>query len=622
MSATPEKTLADPERLIAELRRQLAECKAERDEALEQQTAAAEVLQVINSSPGDLTPVFDAILEKAHRLCETDFGGLQLQDGGKFRSVAERGLADSLAELLRRPFEPVPGSPPARLLRGERIVHIADMAELAQQGRDAARAQAAAEHGFRTGLFVPLRKDADLLGYIVAVRREVRLYSEKEIALLENFAAQAVIAMENARLLDELRQGTEELTRRQAALRNSEERYALAMRAINEGVYEWDVATSEMYYSPRVCELVGLQASELRTMTDWTDRIHPDDRQPFKKAILAHFKGETDRLEAEYRYRHADGSWHWARQHGIALKNEAGRAYRVVGSTGNITDRKAAEQALQEALEQQTATAEVLQVINSSPGDLTPVFNAMLERALRVSESAFGFIATYHGEHFHTAAERGLPPAFAEILATPYRPPPGAPAQRLLDGESFVQIADLREDEGTVRGLTPVRRAMVEAADGRSFLTVPLRREGVLVGVIVIYRREVRPFTDKQIALLQNFAAQAVIAMENARLLAETREALEQQTATAEVLQVINSSPGDLAPVFDAILEKAHSLCGADHGSLFLQDGEIFRAIASRGMPEAMIGPLREGIRANDSSLAQPLMAGEPFVHVHDSALD
>ena len=149
MNATPDSTLADSAQLIADLQRQLAECRAERDEALQRETATAQVLQVINSSPGDLAPVFDAILEKAHRLCGTDFGGLQLQDGGKFRSVAERGLADSLADLLRRPFEPVPGSPPARLLRGQRIVHIANMAELAQQGRDAARAQAAAEHGFR-----------------------------------------------------------------------------------------------------------------------------------------------------------------------------------------------------------------------------------------------------------------------------------------------------------------------------------------------------------------------------------------------------------------------------------------------------------------------------------------
>ena len=130
MRADPQQIIADLQRANAELLQRLDASNAERDEALEQQTATAEVLQVINSSPGDLTPVFGAILEKAHRLCGTDFGGLQLQDGGKFRSVAERGLADSLAELLRRPFEPVPGSPPARLLRGERIVHIAGMAEL------------------------------------------------------------------------------------------------------------------------------------------------------------------------------------------------------------------------------------------------------------------------------------------------------------------------------------------------------------------------------------------------------------------------------------------------------------------------------------------------------------
>jgi len=115
-------------------------------------------------------------------------------------------------------------------------------------------------------------------------------------------------------------------------------------------------------------------------MTDWTDRIHPDDRQSFRNAVVAHFKGETNRLEAEYRYRHVDGSWHWARHHGIALKNNSGRAYRVVGSTGDITDRKAAEEALREALE----------VINSSPDDLAPVFDAMLEKAMRLCGADFG----------------------------------------------------------------------------------------------------------------------------------------------------------------------------------------------------------------------------------------
>jgi hypothetical protein len=166
---------------MAELRRANVELRQRLDEALAREAATAEVLQVINSSPGDLGPVFDTILERAHSLCGIDFGALQLQDGGTFRSVAARGLSEALTELLREPFEPVPRSPPSRLIAGERIVHIADMAEVARQATVDARAQAVAEDGFRTGLFVPLRKDADLLGYIVAMRREVRLYSEKRL---------------------------------------------------------------------------------------------------------------------------------------------------------------------------------------------------------------------------------------------------------------------------------------------------------------------------------------------------------------------------------------------------------------------------------------------------------
>jgi len=203
---------------------------------------------------------------------------------------------------------------------------------------------------------------------------------------------------------------------------------------------------------------------------------------------------------------------------------------------------------LDEALAREAALAEVLGVINSSPGDLALVFDAMLDKAMRLCGAAFGVLRTYAAGSFHLAASRGVPEALVQFLQTGWNPPAGGWGLQALAQEPFIHVIDATEDEGYRQG-NPSRIALVELGGARTYLAVSLRKDSSLIGAISVYRREVRPFSDKQISLLQNFAAQAVIAMENARLLTETREALQQQTATAEVLQVINTSPGDLAGI-------------------------------------------------------------------------
>src|SRR6516225_5580493 len=247
----------------------------------------------------------------------------------------------------------------------------------------------------------------------------------------------------------------------------------------------------------------------------------------------------------------------------------------------------------EEAEAQKVAMAEVLQVINSSPGDLTPVFDAILEKATSLCEAAHGNLWTYDGERFHPVAMHG-DARFTEWISQrgPVAPSaPGTMLDRIVQGEDFATTDDLYRTGAW-------SREMIEISGARTALVVPLRKDCALLGHIFVYRQEVRPFSDKQIALLQNFAAQAVIAMENARLITETREALEQQTATAEVLGVINSSPGDLKPVFDAMLEKTLRLCEAAHGNFLTYDGEVFHTAAVRGEPllaeyRRQLGPLR-----------------------------
>jgi len=356
-------------------------------EALEQQTATAEVLGVINASPGDLAPVFDAMLDKAHRLCGATLGGLLTYDGEFFHTVAKHNLPTAFETAVSQPFRVGPNNPLSRLVRGEPLVHLPDLAQVAAAISDDPMPRAAAElGGVRTILQVPLRKDGVLLGVVMAYRQEVQPFTERQIALLQNFAAQAVIAMENARLITETR----------------------------------------------------------------------------------------------------------------------------------------------EALEQQTATAQVLQVINSSPRDLAPVFDSILEKAMHLCGAAFGEFRARHGDSFRSAATRGVPAAFAEYRRdNAFVAEPGSLGARILAGEQVVHVLDLK-DEDVYRAGYRNRRALVDLGGARTALVASLRKDDTVLGFIIVYRQEVRSFTDKQIALLQNFADQAVIAMENARLLGELRQRTEE----------------------------------------------------------------------------------------------
>jgi hypothetical protein len=241
---------------------------------------------------------------------------------------------------------------------------------------------------------------------------------------------------------------------------------------------------------------------------------------------------------------------------------------------------------LSEALEQQTATAEVLSVISSSPGDLKPVFNTMLENAVRICEAKFGNLFLYEKNSFRIVAQQNPPPAYAERWG---REPvlhigknSQNPLTTLAATRGVVHIADLTTEPGYVAG-EPRMVTLVESAGARTHLLVPMLKEDELVGGISIYRQEVLPFTDKQVELLTNFAAQAVIAIENTRLLSELRESLQQQTATSDVLKVISSSPGELEPVFQAMLQNATRLCGASYSAMWLCEGDGFRSAALYG---------------------------------------
>jgi GAF domain-containing protein/CheY-like chemotaxis protein len=664
------KASSDLQKENAALRRELAE-------ALEQQTATAEVLNVISSSPGTLQAVFETILTNATRLCGAKFGTLNLYDGDVFRNAAVYNVPPAFAATQHVPFRPHPGSAHAEVVRTKRAVQFEDV-RASQPYRDGdPRVVASVDLGGTRTLFTaPMLKEGVLVGTISIYRQDVRPFTAKQIDLVANFANQAVIAIENARLLNELRQRTDDLT--EALEQQTATSEVLQVISSSPGELE-PVFQTMLENATRICgaKFGALYLCEGETfrgpvatngvppaLAEELRRMGPRRPAPntalgrlartkqtahvadvlteegffeippgFTAPLLTKLAGartlvavpmlkENELVGAIMIYRQEPRPFsdkqielvtNFARQAVIAIENT-----RLLKELRQRTDD------LSEALEQQTATSEVLQVISSSPGELEPVFQSMLANATRLCEAKFGTLYLYGADAFRAVAFHNTPPAYLEYLKRgPIRPSPGVVLGRLRGTKQVVHIADITAEPAYAER-DPVRVAVAELAGARTVIGVPMLKEGELIGAIGIYRQEVRPFTDKQIELVTNFASQAVIAIENTRLLNELRESLQQQTATSEVLQVISSSPGELEPVFQAMLENAVRICEAKFGTLFRYDGKLFHRAAGIGTPAALVEfqKQRGPFRPESAGVLARVLHTKEVAHSADSATE
>src|SRR5258707_562659 len=575
-----------------DLKKEIAALRLELTEALERQTAVSEVLQVISSTAGELDLVFQSLLENATRVCGANFGTMHLIEGDVAWRAALYNVAPAYVDALKtRTFRPHPQSPLGLVISTKQVVHSTDVrtnpAYLEASPGIVALSDLA---GARTLVTVPMLKDAKLVGTIGVYRQEVRPFTDRQIELLGNFAKQAVIAIENTRLFNE----TREALARQTATADILKVIASSPSDV-QPVFEAIVANADRLiggFSTGVYRFVGgiCHLEAFTPVNPAADQMLKS-RFPRPVAGIRHFElahaGETGEITDTETQAGDSPLREKARARGFRsllyspLMSKGTAIGVIVVSRRNPGSfsahhvellRTFSDQAViaienvrlfnetREALERQTATADILKVIASSPSDVQPVFDAIATSAKRLIGGLSTAVHSLVDDTLHLEAfTRTSPEADAALQASFPRPLSALPwGEQMRNGE-LVHIPDV-EVEGA---MLPDLRDLARMRGFRSMLRVPLLRDRAPIGFISVTRVEPGMFAAHHVQLLQTFADQAVIAIENTRLFNETKEALERQTATADILKVIASSPPDVQPVFEAIATSANRLiCG------------------------------------------------------------